>query len=115
MTFDPQDFCGRSPPRLPRPLFLGIIASATLALSLTKKANGRVNGFVVEGPTAGGHNAPPRGALHLTPTGEPLYGLRDIPELEKIRALGLPFWLAAGTAVRASWLKPCGSARPGSR
>ncbi len=96
VTFDPQDFCGRSPPRLQRPLFLGIIASATLALTLTKKANGRVDGFVVEGPTAGGHNAPPRGALQLTPTGEPLYGLRDIPELEKIRALGLPFWLAGG-------------------
>ncbi len=27
-------------------------------------------------------------------SGEPIYGSRDVPELEKIRALGLPFWLA---------------------
>ena len=31
--------------------------------------------------------------MQLTPAGEPLYGQRDIPELDKIRALGLPFWL----------------------
>jgi nitronate monooxygenase len=93
-SFDPQAFFGGTAPRIPRPLFLGIIASATLALTLAKKANGRVDGFVVEGPTAGGHNAPPRGALQLSPTGEPVYGPRDVPELEKIQAVGLPFWLA---------------------
>ncbi|MCX6890240.1 MAG: nitronate monooxygenase, partial [Verrucomicrobia bacterium] len=95
-TFDPQDFCGGVIRHLKRPLFLGIVASATLAMTLAKKASGRVDGFVVEGPTAGGHNAPPRGALQLTPQGEPLYGPRDVPELDKIRALGLPFWLAGG-------------------
>src|SRR5262245_10270543 len=95
-TFDPRDFCGIEPRPLRRPFFLGIVASATLALTLAKKANGRVDGFIVEGPTAGGHNAPPRGALQLTAEGEPLYGPRDIPELDKIRALGLPFWLAGG-------------------
>jgi NAD(P)H-dependent flavin oxidoreductase YrpB (nitropropane dioxygenase family) len=63
-------------------------------MTLAKKSSGRVDGFIVEGPTAGGHNAPPRGAPQLTPAGEPLYGARDVPELEKIRALGLPFWLA---------------------
>ena len=96
ITFDPRDFCGAAPQPLKRPLFLGIVASATLALTLAKKASGRVDGFVVEGPTAGGHNAPPRGPLQLTPEGEPLYGPRDVPELDKIRALGLPFWLAGG-------------------
>ncbi len=95
-TFDPQRFCAGSAPQLRRPFFLGIIASATLALALAKKASGRVDGFIVEGPTAGGHNAPPRGPLQLTAQGEPLYGPRDIPELDKIRALGLPFWLAGG-------------------
>jgi NAD(P)H-dependent flavin oxidoreductase YrpB (nitropropane dioxygenase family) len=95
-SFNPQEFRGCSAPQLKRPLFLGIVASATLALTLAKKASGRVDGFVVEGPTAGGHNAPPRGPLQLTPAGEPLYGPRDVPELEKIRALGLPFWLAGG-------------------
>ena len=96
MTFDPQDFCGGPAPQLKRPFFLGIIASATLALALARKANGRVDGFIVEGPTAGGHNAPPRGPLQLTSEGEPLYGSRDVPEFDKIRALGLPFWLAGG-------------------
>ncbi len=95
-SFDPQNFCAGPAPQLQRPLFLGIIASATLALTLAKKASGRVDGFIVEGSTAGGHNAPPRGLLQLTPEGEPLYGPRDIPELDKIRALGLPFWLAGG-------------------
>jgi NAD(P)H-dependent flavin oxidoreductase YrpB (nitropropane dioxygenase family) len=96
ITFDPRDFCGAALQPLKRPRFLGIVASATLALTLAKKASGRVDGFVVEGPTAGGHNAPPRGPLQLTPAGEPLYGPRDVPELDKIRALGLPFWIAGG-------------------
>jgi nitronate monooxygenase len=96
ITFDPRDFCGAAVQALKRPFFLGIVASATLALTLAKKSNGRVDGFIVEGPTAGGHNAPPRGPLQLTPDGEPLYGPRDVPELDKIRALDLPFWLAGG-------------------
>ena len=37
---------------------------------------------------------PPCGALQLSPEGEPVYGPRDVPDLEKIRELGLPFWLA---------------------
>jgi nitronate monooxygenase len=94
--FDPRGFCGGPVPQLRRPLFLGIVASATLAMSLARKANGQVDGFIVEGPTAGGHNAPPRGPLQLTADGQPLYGPRDTPELDKIRALGLPFWLAGG-------------------
>jgi NAD(P)H-dependent flavin oxidoreductase YrpB (nitropropane dioxygenase family) len=93
-TFDPEAFCGGRPPQLKRPRFLGIVASATLAIALAKKASGHVDGFIVEGPTAGGHNAPPRGVLQLNPEGEPIYGVRDIVDLEKIRGLGLPFWLA---------------------
>lgn len=92
--FDPQAFCGGEAPLLKRPQFLGIVASATLALTLAKKSNGKVDGFVVEGESAGGHNAPPRGPMQLSPAGEPVYGERDVPDLEKIRALGLPFWLA---------------------
>lgn len=95
-SFDPGEFCEGAVPTLKRPLFLGIVASATLAITLARKASGRVDGFVVEGPTAGGHNAPPRGPLQLTSGGEPVYGARDVPELDKIRALGLPFWLAGG-------------------
>ncbi|CAN5520321.1 nitronate monooxygenase [soil metagenome] len=79
---------------LHRPAFLGIIASSTLALTLARKATGSVQGFVVEGPSAGGHNAPPRGAMTLNEQGEPVYGPRDDPNLAQIRELGLPIWLA---------------------
>jgi NAD(P)H-dependent flavin oxidoreductase YrpB (nitropropane dioxygenase family) len=92
--FDPAAFCGGRAPALKRPHFLGIIASATLAITLARKSSGQVNGFIVEGETAGGHNAPPRGPLQLNPGGEPVYGPRDVADLEKIRELGLPFWLA---------------------
>jgi NAD(P)H-dependent flavin oxidoreductase YrpB (nitropropane dioxygenase family) len=64
---------------------------------LAKKANGRIDGFVVEGPTAGGHNAPPRGEKRLNERGEPLYGEKDAVNLEKLRSLGIPFWIAGGT------------------
>jgi NAD(P)H-dependent flavin oxidoreductase YrpB (nitropropane dioxygenase family) len=94
-VFDPHDFFGPTPlSPLRRPFFLAIVSSATLALALSKKSNGRLDGFVVEHDTAGGHNAPPRGPLQLNACGEPLYGPRDMPDLEKIRALGHPFWLA---------------------
>ncbi len=93
-TFDPQAFCRGAAPQLQRPRFLGIVSSATLAIALAKKASGQVDGFIVEGPTAGGHNAPPRGPLQLSSTGEPIYSDRDVPELEKIRALNRPFWMA---------------------
>lgn len=93
-TFDPKEFCSGAAPALKRPQFLGIVASATLAMTLAKKANGRVDGFVVEGDTAGGHNAPPRGPMQLSAGGEPVYGARDVADLDKIRELGLPFWLA---------------------
>jgi NAD(P)H-dependent flavin oxidoreductase YrpB (nitropropane dioxygenase family) len=92
--FDPAAFCGGAAPTLKRPHFLGVVASATLAITLARKSNGQVNGFVVEGETAGGHNAPPRGARQLSAAGEPIYGPRDLVDLEKIRELGLPFWLA---------------------
>jgi NAD(P)H-dependent flavin oxidoreductase YrpB (nitropropane dioxygenase family) len=93
-TFDPAAFCGGQAPQLKRPDFLGIVASATLAITLARKSNGQVNGFIVEGETAGGHNAPPRGAMQLNAAGEPIYGPRDVADLEKIRELNLPFWLA---------------------
>ncbi len=96
MRFNPKDYLPIELPELYRPKFLAIIASSVLALTLTKKANGKVDGFIIEGPTAGGHNAPPRGALQLNEIGEPVYGERDVVDLPKIAALGLPFWLAGG-------------------
>jgi nitronate monooxygenase len=98
MHFDPAAFCGGDAPVLKRPRFLAIVSSATLAMTLARKSNGKVDGFVVEGPTAGGHNAPPRGPLQLSERGEPVYGDRDAADLDKIRNLNLPFWLAGGFA-----------------
>jgi nitronate monooxygenase len=83
-------------PPLRRPRFLPIIASNALAATLLKKSNGKVDGFIIEGPTAGGHNAPPRGKVTLNAQGEPVYGERDRVSLEAIRGLGVPFWLAGG-------------------
>ena len=96
MTFAPRAFMEHDLPPLVRPKFLAIIASNTLATTMLKKANGRVDGFVIEGPTAGGHNAPPRGKPQFTETGEPVYGERDRVDLAKLRELQLPFWLAGG-------------------
>jgi nitronate monooxygenase len=98
MRFDPLKVMGRVWPDLNRPRFLAIIASTTLALSLVKKATGKVDGFVIEGPTAGGHNAPPRGPLQLSAEGEPVYGPKDEVDLAIIRSLGRPFWLAGSYA-----------------
>jgi nitronate monooxygenase len=101
-SFDPASFFGSTPPPpLCRPQFIAIVSSATLALTLARKSTGRVDGFVVETEAAGGHNAPPRGPLQLTASGEPLYGERDRPDFEKIRALGLPFWIAGAHAEPA--------------
>ena len=92
--FDPAAFCGGTALTPDRPAFLAIVSSHVLGTMLARKASGRVDGFVIEGPTAGGHNAPPRGKLQLTDRGEPLYGDRDVPDLAVFRELGRPFWLA---------------------
>ena len=95
-VFDPKAFREESDelPDLTRPDFLPIVSSGTLATMLCRRAPGGISGFVVEGPTAGGHNAPPRGRLTLSADGEPVYGPRDTVNLSTIRKLGLPFWLA---------------------
>lgn len=97
LEFDPRVHWEGEPPRLNRPRFLPIVSTHTLATMLARKSNGRVDGFVVEGPTAGGHNAPPRGKLQMDEFGEPIYGERDQCDLAAMRELGLPFWLAGGT------------------
>jgi len=94
VRFDPETLGGAPLPQIRRPRFMAIVASTILAMTLAKKSSGQVDGFVVEGPVAGGHNAPPRGELKLTAAGEPIYGVRDAVDLPKIRGLGLPFWLA---------------------
>lgn len=96
VRLSPLEHWGMPPPPLRRPWFLPIIASNSLATLLARKASGRVDGFVIEGPTAGGHNAPPRGEPRFNARDEPVYGVRDEVDLAKIRDLGLPFWIAGG-------------------
>lgn len=96
MRFDPAEYAEGPLPELDRPNFLAIVSSNTLATNLLRRANGKVNGFVVEGPTAGGHNAPPRGKMQLNGAGEPVYGERDRVNTAEMAALGVPFWLAGG-------------------
>lgn len=104
LSFDPSDMWAdhRVPGEpLVRPAFLPVVSAVSLAATLARKSNGRVDGFVVEGPTAGGHNAPPRGAMTLDDAGQPIYGDRDAVDLEKLRELGLPFWVAGGAGTPA--------------
>jgi NAD(P)H-dependent flavin oxidoreductase YrpB (nitropropane dioxygenase family) len=96
LRLDPGEHWTTPPAPLRRPLFLPIIASNSLATVLARKASGRVDGFIIEGPTAGGHNAPPRGEARYNERGEPAYGERDEVNLTKVGELGLPFWLAGG-------------------
>jgi NAD(P)H-dependent flavin oxidoreductase YrpB (nitropropane dioxygenase family) len=96
LEFDPSQILN-PPPVLPQPNFLPIIASNVLATMLARKCGTGITGFIVEAPTAGGHNAPPRGEIQLDELGQPIYGTRDNVDLEQLKALGYPFWLAGGT------------------
>lgn len=93
MTFDPGAYVPEDQQPLKRPLFFAIISSDILAKTLVRKASGKVDGFVVEHHSAGGHNAPPRR--------EGAYGERDVCNLARVAELGLPFWLAGGVASPA--------------
>ena len=102
IEFDPAAYAEtKAMPPLERPQFIAIVSSNVVASTILRRSNGRVDGFVVEMPTAGGHNAPPRGALQLDAEGQPVYGDKDAVDLAKIRDLGIPFWLAGGYATSA--------------
>ncbi|MDY7529717.1 MULTISPECIES: nitronate monooxygenase [Cryobacterium] len=99
VSVDPVDVLGLTPetfPPLLRPFFLAIVSAHVLAFYLARDADIRPDGFIIEGPTAGGHNAPPRGRLTLDDDDQPIYGPRDDANIVKIAELGLPFWLAGG-------------------
>jgi nitronate monooxygenase len=90
LSFHPGTHVPASMERLKRPAFFPVIASEVLAKTLLKKGSGRIDGFVVEHYSAGGHNAPPRR--------DDAYGEKDFCDPAKIARLGLPFWLAGGCA-----------------
>lgn len=79
---------------LPQPRFLAIVSSVDLAKGLASDPRTRPFGFIVEGPSAGGHNAPPRGPRVIDDLGQPVYDKRDEPDIADLAAIGLPFWMA---------------------
>jgi nitronate monooxygenase len=93
-SFDPAALFGGKLPTLKMPRFLPIVSSNFLATLMSKKASGPIDGLIIEGNEAGGHNAPPRGKTILNEAGEPVYGERDVVDTEKLKEIGLPFWLA---------------------
>ncbi|MGW6705508.1 nitronate monooxygenase [Streptomyces sp. NPDC054956] len=97
--FDPRALlAGHLPGPLRRPEVLAIVSLPVLATYLARDEATRPDGFVIETSKAGGHSAPPRGPMKLDEAGEPVYGPRDNPDLARMAALGLPFWLAGGQA-----------------
>jgi nitronate monooxygenase len=95
LHFDPKEYVDVDLPDTHRPRFLPIITSHILAKHLLAKA-GQIDGFIVENPTAGGHNAPPRQSGLLNELGEPVYSRKDDCDLAEMRNLGVPFYLAGG-------------------
>lgn len=102
IAFDPIATLGTRLAPVTRPTFLAIVSSHVLAAYLARDEATRPDGFVIEAPTAGGHNAPPRGKLVVDDLGQPVYGPRDEANLTAMVDLGLPFWLAGsfGTPER---------------
>lgn len=98
ITMTPADVVDGLPDSLPRPAFLAIVSAHVLATYLARSDDTRPDGFVIEGPTAGGHNAPPR-RPETDEDGQVVYGPRDVVDLTKVAATGLPYWLAGGYAT----------------
>ena len=96
LTFDPSIIQGVDFQSLHQPKFLAIVSSHILANYLARDGVTRPDGFVIEGPTAGGHNAPPRAKDFITSEGQVAFTERDLADIEKVKAVGLPFWLAGG-------------------
>lgn len=102
MTFDPATIVGENYHSLGRPKFLAVVSLHLAAQVIAQRSNGEVDGFVVESPIAGGHNAPPR-SKEVDEKGRPIYGPKDEPDLDKIFKLGKPVWLAGGRSNRVSF------------
>lgn len=98
VELDPVAFVDGPLPPVRRPVFLAIVSAHVLASYLARDEQIRPDGFVVEGSVAGGHNAPPR-QPQLDERGDIVFGPRDEPDLARIAALGLPFWIAGGAGT----------------
>jgi len=102
LAFDPRRVAGGKLAQkpLPRPAFLAIVSLENLVKALAQSQSGAPDGFIIEHHTAGGHNAGPQGPLTRDNLGQPIYGAADEPNLQAIREVGLPFWLAGGYGSR---------------
>jgi nitronate monooxygenase len=98
ITFDPRQLAEGKLARNPllRPAFLAIVSLENLVQSLAQSQTEAPDGFIIEHHTAGGHNASPQGPLRKDDKGQPIYGQEDEPDLQAIRLVGKPFWLAGG-------------------
>ena len=95
IEFDPSIVVD-DPPDVAPPAFFPIVSSDVLARIMDAKLpDAAVDGWVVERPVAGGHNAPPRNK-NYDEDGHPIYDERDEADLEAVRDLGKPFYLAGG-------------------
>jgi len=103
LLFDPKGVLDTST-RLEVPGFIGIVGN-----HLGVKGLKDVDGYIFEGPPAGGHNAPAR-EKGLTDAGEPRYGPKDdinyklleglLSKNAEGRGVVQPFWLAGSYANR---------------
>ncbi len=102
LVFDPAQVLPVPPGPLRLPQILAIVASTDLARGLAEDPQARPDGFIVEGPSAGGHNAPPRGPRRVDEIGQPVYDERDDVHVRDLVTIGLPVWLAGsyGTPER---------------
>jgi len=99
ISFNPREFLGEKYPReLKRPGFLPIVSTDVLAKRMHEKLSSGIQGFVIELPTAGGHNAPPRKKGVFDETGQPVYGERDEVNFKVLCDLGIPFWIGGSLA-----------------
>lgn len=96
VEFSPARTIGAPSAPLALPKVLAVVASVDLARALATDPSTRPDGLVLEGPSAGGHNAPPRGPRRTDDRGQPVYDHRDHVELADVVALGLPVWAAGG-------------------
>lgn len=103
LPFDPRRVADGRLAQTPlrRPAFLAIVSLENLAQALAQSQSQPPDGLIIEHHTAGGHNAGPQGPVKLDDLGQPIYSALDEPDLDAIRAVGLPFWLAGGYGSHA--------------
>lgn len=97
ITFDPGRIVKTT---LKKPIFLGVVGN-----HLGVKGLPNADGYIFEGPLAGGHNPPARSKT-VNGKGEPLYGPKDDMNFELLASLlkqhggHQPYWLAGNYATR---------------